>query len=372
MTGSRRPSLEGMLEHLYASVLDPARFDDFAGELRLAMNAHLVALQTDDAGHRHHVQTHFTDAPLDVPTPDYANDASINAFFAKGSRVFQQQGVIDGNSLFDRGELERTAFYQEVLSAVDVQHSMGLCVKAGPSGHLIALTVSRDRHRPAFEPEALQLAQRLLPHLRNVFALSQKFQQLESTASIMDRVTYGIWLLGADGHVVRANSAGQVLLADRGGGLQQRNSALKAAWPADKVTLEMAIKYGTSPCGSRRSDLLLHDTAGQPWAVCNVHPLSRNTLDALVPTTPAACIVLVHPFTTTTPAGEATLRAVFGLTPAEAELAEALLRHCSLSACSTSSGKSHETLRTQLKALFVKTETHRQADLIRRLQAALG
>ena len=286
--------------------------------------------------------------------------------------MLKQRGVLDCNPLFARGELESTAFYQEVLSAVDVHYSIGFCLTSDSCDRLTGLSVSRDRHRPAFEPEALQLAQRLLPHLRNVHHLSHTFQQLENTASIMDRVAYGIWLLDAGGHVIRANNAGQVLLADRGGGLQQRNSALKAAWPADKVTLDMAIKYGTSPCGSRRSDLLLHNATGQPWAACNVHPLSRNTLDALVATTPAACIVVVHPFTTTTPAGEATLRAVFGLTPAEAKLAEALLRHGCLSACNTEGGKSYETLRTQLKALFVKTETHRQADLIRRLQAALG
>ena len=372
MTGSRRPSLEGMLEHLYASVLDAARFEDFAAELRLAMNAHLIAIQTDETGHRHSVHAHFADAPIDVPSTDYANDASINAYLARGSRMLKQRGVLDCNRLFARGELESTAFYQEVLSAVDVHYSIGFCLTSDSCDRLTGLSVSRDRHRPAFEPEALQLAQRLLPHLRNVFALSQKFQQLESTASIMDRVTYGIWLLGADGHVVRANSAGQALLTDPDSGLRQRGLSLRAAWPPDQATLAAAIQCGTAAQASRRSDILLHSAAGQPWAACNVHPLNRATLDPLLPATPAACIVLVHPFTTTSSTDEAALREVFGLTPAEAELAEALLRHGSLSACTTEGGKSYETLRTQLKALFAKTETHRQVDLIRRLQAALG
>ena len=63
---------------------------------------------------------------------------------------------------------------------------------------------------------------------------------------------------------------------------------------------------------------------------------------------------------------------MFGLTPAEAELARLLLQCGSLGACAEKLGKSHETVRTQLKALFAKTETHHQAELIRRLVAAMG
>lgn len=47
MVRGHRPSIEQLLEHLYASVLDPSRFETFAAALRKAMNGHLVALQTD-------------------------------------------------------------------------------------------------------------------------------------------------------------------------------------------------------------------------------------------------------------------------------------------------------------------------------------
>lgn len=370
MIEGHRPSLEGMLQHLYASVLDAARFEDFAADLRLVMNAHLVAVQTDDPDHRHSVQKHFTEHRIDVPLPDFANDASINAFFVKGAYIFSTLGVIDGGTLFASGELERTAFYREHLIPVDVHHSMGICLAAEPYGHISALTVSRDRKRPAFEPETIEFAKRLLPHLHNVYQLQQRLQQLESTACVMDRVAYGIWLLDSQSHVVKANVAAEGLLGEGHSGLTQRGSLLFAAWRPDQLALQAAIASGITALAARRSDILLHDARGQPWATCTVHPLHRTTLDPLLPTTQAACILLVHPFSSTS-AGTSTLREVFGLTPAEAELADALLRHGSLNSCAKSSGKAHETLRTQLKALFAKTETHRQAELIRRLETAL-
>src|SRR6476469_10003338 len=232
------PSIEGMLAHLYASVLEPARFEDFAAELRLAMNAHLVALQSDDASHRHRVQKHFSDSSHDVPEPDYANDASINLYFVRAVHKFQSIGVIDGTELFAPGELERTAFYQEVLLPIEVHKSMGFCLDTTPTGETIALSVSRDRNRPAFEAETMQLAQRLLPHLRNVYQLQQRLQQLESTASVMDRVSYGVWLLASDGSVVKANTAAQGLLADCHGGLHQRAQTLVATWRRDQAALQ--------------------------------------------------------------------------------------------------------------------------------------
>jgi hypothetical protein len=141
MARSHSPSIEALLEPLYASVLDPARFEDFAGLLRKAMNGHLVALQTDDASHRHNVLTHFWEYGPDAQPPDYVNDASINLFFARGAQAFAARGVLDGSTLFAPGELERTAFYREVLTVLDVQHSMGFLLAAEPQGPKFGLRI---------------------------------------------------------------------------------------------------------------------------------------------------------------------------------------------------------------------------------------
>ena len=361
-----------MLEHLYASVLDAARFEDFAADLRLAMNANLVALQTDDTSHRHSVRKLFTDSPQQVAPPDYANDATQNLYFVRGAQIFETKGILDGTRLFAPGELERTAFYQDVLMPLDVHYSMGFCLEAEPTGDIVAVSVSRDRHRPPFEPETMQFAQRLLPHLRNVYQLQQRLQQLESIASIMDRVSYGVWLLDKDGEVVKANTAAKAQLAEAHGGIHQHGNVLTAAWHADRCALQRAIEDACTRVASHRSDFLLHDANGQAWAACTMHPLHPHTLDGWLPVAQAACLLLVHPLAAAVATPAHLLCDVFGLTPAEAELADMLLQHGSLTGCADKLGKSHETLRTQLKALFAKTETHHQADLIRRLVATMG
>ena len=61
---------------------------------------------------------------------------------------------------------------------------------------------------------------------------------------------------------------------------------------------------------------------------------------------------------------EEALRAAFGLTAAEARLAAQLVGSGSLNAAADALGIAKETARNQLKAVFAKTGTHRQAELV--------
>ena len=58
----------------------------------------------------------------------------------------------------------------------------------------------------------------------------------------------------------------------------------------------------------------------------------------------------------------------FRLTPAEARLAVHLASGASLTETADEFGVTHNTVRAQLRAIFDKTETHRQSDLVRLLQ----
>ena len=61
---------------------------------------------------------------------------------------------------------------------------------------------------------------------------------------------------------------------------------------------------------------------------------------------------------------EASLRSRFYLTPAEAQIALSIADAETLAAVAEVRGVSVSTARTQLKSVFVKTGTHRQAELV--------
>jgi DNA-binding CsgD family transcriptional regulator len=64
------------------------------------------------------------------------------------------------------------------------------------------------------------------------------------------------------------------------------------------------------------------------------------------------------------------LQATFDLTPAEARVASLLVAGKSVKQVATDLAVSSSTVRTQLKNVFAKTGTHRQADLVRVLMLA--
>jgi PAS domain-containing protein len=371
MIRGNSPSFEGLLDDLYASVSDPDRFSGFAANLRAAMNAHLVALQTDDVSHRHHVLQHFTDEPIEISPPDNTGDGSINLYFVRGAAQFFDKGVIDGSTLFAPGELERTEFYRQQLAPIDVHWSMGFCLSTAASGKLVALSVSRDKRRRGFEPEVMQLAHRLLPHLRNVYDMQQRLQTLGGLTSGLDCLACAVWLIDREGLILYANAEAQRQSIDERAGLGRHRRQLRPCWQPDRPALQHALASAISPIAGQRAEMLLHDASGQAWAACSVHPLHQGTFGDWALTRQAVAVVFVHSLVHARPS-TAVLRHIFALTPAEAELACALLQHGSLAGCVGTQGKRRETLRTQLKALFAKTETRGQADLIRRLEAALN
>jgi DNA-binding CsgD family transcriptional regulator len=68
------------------------------------------------------------------------------------------------------------------------------------------------------------------------------------------------------------------------------------------------------------------------------------------------------------------LRSLFGLTSAEADLARKLMTGMRIEEIAAERGVQLTTVRTQLRALFSKTDTNRQAELVRLLTrlTALG
>jgi DNA-binding CsgD family transcriptional regulator len=103
------------------------------------------------------------------------------------------------------------------------------------------------------------------------------------------------------------------------------------------------------------------------WAV----PLLRESSSLLVPASEAdVMVIVIDPELSMAPPIEA-LKALYGLTEAEARLTSGLLHGARLEDYAARAGISMNTARTHLKSVFAKTDTDRQAELMRLLSRAL-
>ena len=166
--------------------------------------------------------------------------------------------------------------------------------------------------------------------------------------------------VGSLGEVLCANLLVEALLgpdlAIAGGRLVSRSKSAAAA--LNKAFSQM--HNGETDPPPRVSPVLLPRAERRPIVAC---PLRLATLgdDRTLPC--VIIVILIDPEARMRPS-TARLRTCFGLTAAEARMAIHLMSGKPLGAVARDLRVSKQTVRTQLKALFEKTDVHRQAELL--------
>ncbi|WP_428490904.1 helix-turn-helix transcriptional regulator [Rhodopila sp.] len=192
-------------------------------------------------------------------------------------------------------------------------------------------------------------------------------QELRAVLACLD---IGVLTVDRSLHVYFTNPAGQELIR-RGDGLRIARGRLYAA-TADATNLLIAAVGNVA---KRSSD------AASPNPVVAVAgesdmPMYRIVIAALAPALDPAAAAEVVLFVDTHRQADAATEAqifqhAFQLTRAEATLAAHLLSGESLTTAAEKLGVTLNTVRSQLRAIFEKTQARRQADLVRLLASHL-
>ena len=212
-----------------------------------------------------------------------------------------------------------------------------------------------------------------------MFRLRDTELQLASTLAALDRLSGAIILLGSRGQVVFANAAAQSQLA-QADGLSLRASAvvgeglgwLQSSRADEQVQLkhEIATAMASDPMqtGHFSSALQIQRPSGRRALALQIAPLSERSGLAHADRHAHAIVFLTDP-DANVQLDPALLETLYRITPAEARLAGELLVGSALPDIAARLNLGASTLRSHLKSLFVKTATHRQADLVKLLMS---
>lgn len=152
---------------------------------------------------------------------------------------------------------------------------------------------------------------------------------------------------------------------ERDDGLRLVGGRLAAADPASQRRLATMIARATAATGAAADAVSVERDDARPAYVVCVWPLARERR-ALVPDRAAALLTLIDPLAGRAPQAEA-WRGAFGLTAREAEVARTLVEGFAPDEAASQLGVSIATVRVHLRQLFAKTQTSRQAELVRLL-----
>lgn len=208
----------------------------------------------------------------------------------------------------------------------------------------------------------------LVPHLgravRNQSALLELTRERAVALATLEKAHYGIMIVTADAAVIFANSAAMDITGDSDGLSADSSGRLRASPPANQARLSTLIREAAGPEGSSGNVAITRPSGKRPLIV-RITPLDGMPADPS-PRPRAVLLLVVDPDHDLEPTPKA-LHDLYGLTDAETLVAMGVIRGDGLPAVADQLSVSLFTARTHLQHIFVKTGTHRQAELVRLL-----
>lgn len=293
--------------------------------------------------------------------------------------ILSNQGkVIRAEEGVDPAQFRESALYKEVVRPFGIEHSL-VTYFAREADVMATLAAMRDEEAGPFQSREMRRLSMLVPHLRRAFEfyalMRQASERSSDLASALDLLDAAVILTDSRLRVAHANRAAEQLAKSRAGlSLDRGSLAIKDGSCSRRIAraASEALAAANGDVKITQADHIAITCAetGTPLRV-SLHPLSKRPTGtgSRVRAELAVVIRNVAPKTQEGAAGR--LQRLFGLTGAEAILANAVASGRSLSAHARERGIAISTARTQLRALFAKTETHRQGELVARLREGL-
>ena len=230
-------------------------------------------------------------------------------------------------------------------------------------GRTAVFGLHRPRDAEPFDEEDRRQIDRVLPHVRRALQLRARLAEETTRLSLgtaaLEALTLGVVVTDREGVVLLANPAAEAL-AQAGGALSlgRRGRSLSAACPAE--TRRLLALVGETAAGGPGGALLLSRPFGVAALAASVAPLPRRLRDGLPL---GAALVVLRDLGGAPPDLAATLTGLFGLTPAEGDLARALLAGRRPEEVAEARGVKLTTVRSQLSQVLHKTGARRQSEL---------
>jgi DNA-binding CsgD family transcriptional regulator len=355
-----------LISNLYDAASEPNLWHPFLQQLAQITRADSAGLLSHDAGV--HTISHSWRIDPECARLHQEYYHSLDVWASRGAS-FPAGSVRTSQSLCSLAELKSTEVYNDFMTRFGIEHGLFVVVaqNTGPCGGAVSLF--RDSSSPEFQAAEEEMLCLLAGHLKRAFELYRQFAALKAQSvgleTALDMLSSGVIFLGTRGEVVFANRTASAVVSERDGLLASR-SGLRAERPAESSLLEKTIREASCTSNghglSSGGTVLLSRRSRPPLHVL-VSPI-RNP--AITSQAIAAIVFVTDPAKGQRPSQDI-LRTLFGLTPAECRVALLLGDGHSPREIGQLVGVSFNTVRSQIKSIFSKTNVKRQGELIRLL-----
>jgi DNA-binding CsgD family transcriptional regulator len=360
--------LTKLIGSVYDAAADANLWDPFLGELAKASRADSAALVMHNLGREVYTISAGWQIEPDARRLYQQHYGSIDVWAMRG-RSKSAGYVCTSESLCTKQELVTTEIYNDFMVRYRVAHGMFALVENNAS-RWASVSLYRGARSDEFRASDLGTLDFLIPHIQRAFKVHFQFAELkarnEGIETALNMLTTGLIFLGATGEVVLMNSRAEWVLNLKDG-LLLTTGKLTAAVYAESVRFQAMIRAaaqtGSGKGFSAGGTILISRKKGRPLSI-TAAPLREFSPG--LSQRPAAVLFVSDPDQNVELPVDL-LRRCYRLTPAETRLAVVLLEGHSLKEAADSGRVTHNTAKSQLKSIFLKTDVKRQSELIRLL-----
>lgn len=267
-------------------------------------------------------------------------------------------------------------FYNQFLAPMDVFHVLGVDIRAS-NGIDCQIRICRPQDAPKFSDAEKEFLELMVQHMKRCVELHTKQRDEQSTnqlfSSVIDRLMFGSIILDQYGTVLRMNKIAEETL-DRKDGLAITSGKIHAHMDSENKALQQLVTNALAVCEQDQPHIMEAISISRPQGDCPLGVLVRSfPTDSWVEGDRRASVSILFrdPLCNVETSQEA-VRRLFAFTPAEAGLAMILAEGLTLDEAAAQLNVSRNTARTHLKAMFLKTGTTRQTDLIRMILGSVA
>lgn len=360
-----------LLGTLYAAPTAPELWGEFLLRLCESIGATNAALIVHDTGtNEHRVFGSFGDG-IEQSAEMYAERYwEFDEWTRRGIPRLSAMKVLIGAEIWPAPEFYRSVFYNEFLKHFAICSVASIAMGRIPT-KFESLSLYHSHPDQEFTADDIALLSMLRPHLEVALATRRRLVGMESKLNDLENafttLEAAIVLLDAAGRVVFVNAAAHSIL-DQGDGLfigkgnrLTTRRALELAKLMELISKAISTATGTDALGG---GVMPFPRLGKRPLHLLVSPL--RSVSAMSTRSAVVAIFLVDPEQNETVPADV-LRTLFGFSSAEARLALSVLGGNSLSETAELNRVSRETVKSQMSAVFAKTGTRRQGELVRLL-----
>lgn len=360
--GSDVPIDSDLVDSIYEAAAVPECWPDVLHRLaaKAGAQAGAIAAYRDDVVVGHLSSERYRDGYTDF----LSNGAGLVNVRPIRALERRYPGFLYDLELCSAEELAEDEIYTRFL------HPHGLATTAGsvvesPSADLMVFDIARAIGEPAFTRADMAELDLYRPHLARALLLGSRLglRAARDMAHAMELVGLPAAALDREGTIIAGNSLIDALDDRFIFGAQDR---LSFACPGANALFAQALAgAGVGDISS----IPLPPFEGQPGLVVHVIPIRGAAADIFAAASHMLLVTEVG--ARSTPSVEL-LTGLFDLTPAEARVTRALAKGMAPSEIASEFGVSRQTVRNQLAAVFTKTGTTRQAELVHLVDGSAG